>query len=116
MRDRRLVTTGVSAPTTQPAQSPNRQSGPSTNPTTRPSLPIPPGINTKHAYAVLSYDADTDTLELWNPHGQQFKPKGEPGIANGYPTDHGVFKLPLVDAYQFVASFTFETDQPGPAT
>ena len=44
--------------------------------------------------------------------GQTFHPKGEAGLTNGYETDHGRFKLPLAEAYQFYTSFTFETAEP----
>jgi len=73
---------------------------------------LPPNINANHVYAVVDYDAKTDVVQIWNPHGQSFTPKGEPGLANGYVTEHGRFKLPLAEAYSFYTSFTFETDQP----
>jgi hypothetical protein len=78
--------------------------------TAPPSIAYPPNITLNHAYAVVGYDESTDEVEIWNPHGQTFKPKGPPGLANGYATDHGHFKLPLDEAYQFFTSFTFETD------
>jgi hypothetical protein len=73
-------------------------------------LKLPPGINPKHAYAVLGFEATTDSVTLWNPHGNTFKPKGEPGIEHGYATKAGKFTMPLRD---FVATFhgvTCETD------
>ena len=100
MHEHRLVTTSVAA--TQP----------STQPSTRPSSGttpvIPPDITTHHAYAVLDYDPSDDTLEIWNPHGQLFTPKGEPGLSNGYLTRHGRFRVPLPQAYRFVSGFVFE--------
>jgi len=63
---------------------------------------------------VLAYDAATDVVEIWNPHGQTFHPKGPAGLANGYETAHGRFKLPLAEAYSFYTSFTFELDAPAP--
>ena len=74
------------------------------------TLPSPPNITHDHLYAVLSYDARADTLTVWNPHGQTFQPKGPDGLANGYTTVHGVFHLPLREAYQFYGGFSFETD------
>ena len=73
---------------------------------------MPPNISTKHAYAVLAYDAAADRVTIWNPHGQTFYPKGPPGIANGYPTEHGRFTLPLAEAYQFLTTLAIERKSP----
>ncbi len=84
-------------------------------PTTKPpavragTLPrIPPNISVKHAYAVLAYDATTDVVTFWNPHGQTFRPTGAPGLTHGYPTEHGRFSVPLSEVGQFFTGFTFE--------
>lgn len=69
-----------------------------------------PGINTKHAYAVLGYDAATDTVKFWNPHGNTFKPKGDPGIENGYPTSHGRFSAPLKEVVLWFGAFAIEPE------
>ena len=118
--DGRMVLASVTPPevsTTQPTTGPavaQAATRPSTRPSTRPAvakgtLPsIPPNITTKHAYAVLAYDAQADAVTFWNPHGQQFHPKGPPGLTNGYPTDHGRFTVPLAEAYQFVTGFAVE--------
>jgi hypothetical protein len=74
--------------------------------------PTTPGLTPNHAYAVFGYDPATDALRVWNPHGQRFAPKGTPGPETGYPTEGGVFTIPLAD---FVTQFTglaFETDEP----
>jgi hypothetical protein len=63
---------------------------------------LPRGLTPNHAYAVLAIDESADTLRLWNPHGQTFTPRGEPGMTNGYPTRAGVFTMPLPD---FVRAF-----------
>ena len=73
---------------------------------------IPKGFGIHHVYAIVNYDPKTDVVEIWNPWGQTFHPKGEAGLVNGYETDHGRFKLPLAEAYQFYTSFTFETGEP----
>lgn len=72
----------------------------------------PPGISGKHAYAVIGYDAPEDTLTLWNPHGNTFKPKGEPGRAAGYPTKAGIFAIPVKDFVRVFIGVTIETDKP----
>src|SRR5262249_22742968 len=58
---------------------------------------LPPGINGRHAYAVLGYDSSSRVVHLWNPHGNTFHPKGLPGLQNGYPTKAGQFDMPLSD-------------------
>jgi hypothetical protein len=99
LSERRLAVVGVALP------SPD---GPD-------ALPSPPNITHNHAYAVLAFDPATDVLTLWNPHGQAFTPDGTPGVAHGYPTEHGRFSLPLAQAYQFIGGFYFEQDgPPGP--
>ncbi len=75
-----------------------RLAGASTGSTT----PLPPGINGKHAYAILGFDEGSRLLTLWNPHGNAFHPKGEPGRERGYETKGGVFQMPLAD---FIAVF-----------
>jgi hypothetical protein len=60
-----------------------------------PSGPTVPGIRGGHAYAVLGYDAGTDEIRLWDPHGDTFVPKGEAGSAHGYPRQDGLFAMPL---------------------
>jgi len=68
----------------------------------------PPGILFNHGYAVLGYDATKDEVHLWNPHGDAFKPKGEPGLTNGYPMEKGEFRVPLKDLVTFFGGFAFE--------
>lgn len=73
---------------------------------------LPPGVSPNHAYAVLGFDPATDTVTIWNPHGNSFKPKGEPGRAHGYPTRAGMFTVPLADMIVVFRGFTYETDEP----
>lgn len=56
-----------------------------------------PGLTPNHAYAVLDYDQKTDEVVLWNPHGDDFTPKGKAGATHGYPKKSGVFRMPLTD-------------------
>ena len=67
------------------------------------SLTSTPGLTSHHAYAVLEYDTVQDAVRLWNPHGQDFNPRGAPGLLNGYPTRNGIFKMPL---REFVLQFS----------
>lgn len=71
----------------------------------------PPGISGKHAYAVLAFDDKGDTLTVWNPHGNTYKPKGEPGLAHGYATKAGVFAIPVKDFVQVFGGVVVETDK-----
>ena len=72
----------------------------------------PPGIATGHCYAILGYDANRRVVTIFNPWGNAFKPKGAPGPANGYPTEHGQFVVPLDEFRQVFSSITYETDKP----
>jgi hypothetical protein len=71
-----------------------------------------PGILYNHSYAVLGFDAARDEVLFWNPIGNAFKPKGGPGLANGYPTSYGRFAVPLAEAVRWFGSFSVETDRP----
>lgn len=72
----------------------------------------PPGINGRHAYAVLAFDAGADTLLVWNPHGNNFRPRGEPGLQRGYATKAGMFSIPVADFVQVFRGLSLETDRP----
>jgi hypothetical protein len=65
--------------------------------TTPADTQLPPGINSKHAYAILGYDGDTDMVRVWNPHGNNFTPKGPDSLQHGYMTKAGQFDIPLND-------------------
>ena len=65
--------------------------------------PTTPGLTPNHAYAVLGYEAAGDCVRLWNPHGENFEPKGAAGPDSGYSTTNGVFQIPLE---QFVRQFS----------
>jgi hypothetical protein len=68
-----------------------------------------PGITPGHAYAILGYDKETDLVHVWNPHGNNFAPKGPDGLQNGYTTKTGQFDIPLKDLLQIFKDVTFET-------
>lgn len=71
----------------------------------------PPGILFNHGYAVLGYDANKDEVHLWNPHGTDFAPKGEPGLHNGFATTKGEFRVPLTQLVKFFGGFAFEQNE-----
>lgn len=70
--------------------------------------PATPGLTPHHAYALLAYHEQSDTVDLWNPHGNTFSPKGPPGPANGYPTRHGLFTVPVTEFVRQFSSVSFE--------
>lgn len=72
------------------------------------SGPTLPGILGGHAYAVLGYDAGSDEIHLWDPHGDTYQPKGEPGPEHGYPRKDGLFSMPLPLFVKQYAGLAFE--------
>ena len=76
---------------------------------------IVPGLYYDHSYGVLAYDRTTDTVTFWNPMGNGYTPRGDAGLAHGYPTSHGRFDVKLPEAVMWFGSFSIETDQPVPA-
>ena len=113
--DHRLITAGVDPPTQASYEKSMKDAAAKSG---KPlgelgTVPNPPaGVQKSHVYTIVAFDPKTDLITIWNPHGQTWNPKGTPGLVNGYPTRHGLFTLPLKDAYRFYTSFTFETDQP----
>jgi hypothetical protein len=69
------------------------------------------GITRDHAYAVLGFSRDKDEVQVWNPHGQQFTPAGNPGLENGYETKRGMFFVPLKEFVQIFDDVNIETAQ-----
>lgn len=67
-----------------------------------------PSLSLGHAYAVLSYDSTTDRVTIRDPHGQTFAPKGEPGLADGYAVERGIWSAPLAEVVVFMGGFAFE--------
>jgi hypothetical protein len=70
--------------------------------------PATPGLTPRHVYALLAYDPINDTIDLWNPHGNDFTPKGLPGLTNGYPTRNGLFTMPVPEFVQLFSGMAFE--------
>ena len=103
IRDHRLMAAGTPSPT-------DKAGKPATN------VLLPPAVNGSHAYAILGYNADKDTLTLWNPHRNNFTPKGEPGLKSGYPTKNGEFTMPLAEFAAVFTGASFETGDPDKPT
>jgi hypothetical protein len=74
----------------------------------------PPGIAGGHVYAVIGYDSTRRQLTIFNPWGQKFEPKGDPGPVNGYPTIHGTFNVPLEEFRAIFGGIVYETTKPLP--
>jgi hypothetical protein len=76
------------------------------------SKPLPKGIVHGHIYGVLGYNPASREVTVFNPWGNHVKPDGPPGLVKGYPTEHGIFEVPLGEFVQVFAGFTYETDKP----
>jgi hypothetical protein len=72
--------------------------------------PMPPGMVGGHCYGVLSYDPARRVVRLFNPWGNDFTPKGHPGLTNGYPTRFGSFQMSLEDLVQVCARLAHDID------
>lgn len=72
----------------------------------------PPGISQRHAFAIVKFDAEADTLTLWNPHGYNFRARGEPGLEHGYAQRAGMFTVPVTEFVQVFSGVVIETDRP----
>lgn len=67
-----------------------------------------PGLSSRHAYAVLNFDASRDVVSIWNPHGNKFVPKGPAGLTNGFPTTDGKFTMTLAEFVKAFRSMSYE--------
>ena len=74
----------------------------------------PPGILNDHCYALMAYDGKLRRATVFNPWGNNFTPKGPPGLVNGYTTEHGLFSVPLHEIQQVFTRLSYETDRPLP--
>lgn len=72
----------------------------------------PPGWPDAHTYALFGYDADKRVVHCFNPWGNNFKPKGDQSLANGYETKGGQFDMPLAELMALFKSLSHETDEP----
>ena len=69
-----------------------------------------PGLGYGHVYAVLGFDPADDVVTLWNPWGADFEPADAAGVEHGFPTRHGIFRLPLPMLGGLFSSIQYETD------
>jgi hypothetical protein len=74
---------------------------------------LPPGVGGGHIYAIFGYDSGRRQVKVFNPWGNTFTPAGDPGPANGYPTLHGVFVVPLAEFRKVFKAVRYETANPG---
>ncbi len=72
---------------------------------------MPTSISPNHAYAVFGYDEKSDKVTIWNPHGNDFKPKGPEGFQYGYARQNGVFTMPLSEFAHTFSRILFESKE-----
>ncbi len=75
-------------------------------------IKLPPGLVRRHCWAVVGYEPNSQLIRIFNPWGNEFEPKGTPGLANGYAVHHGVFAMPLREFIQEYRILNYETDEP----
>jgi hypothetical protein len=73
---------------------------------------LPKGIPHGHVLGVLEYNPASQMVRMFNPWGNHVKPAGPSGLVNGYPTQHGIFDVPLREFIQIFSGFSYETDTP----
>ena len=56
-----------------------------------------------HVYAIMDFNAGSNTVTIWNPWGTDFTPRGPSGPQNGFTRDKGIFTLSL---NQFITYYT----------
>jgi len=61
-----------------------------------------------HVYAVLDYDAATDSVTLWNPWGTDYTPPCPSSPACGYARSRGAFRLSLDEFDRFFTYLAVE--------
>ena len=70
-----------------------------------------PGLGYGHAYGLIGFDHKADKVTVWNPWGNNFKPKGAEGPEHGYTTTNGVFNVPIHEFYKVFSTAHFESDK-----
>jgi hypothetical protein len=73
---------------------------------------MPPGMSDNHTYALLRHDPDSDRVHIWNPWGEDFTPKGKPGLEFGYPHKGGHADMSLKDFVHIFENVRYETTGP----
>ena len=61
-----------------------------------------------HVYAIMDFNAETDTVTIWNPWGTDFTPNGPSGPENGYERKKGIFYLTLDEFMKFYTFLAIE--------
>lgn len=79
--------------------------------TTGTLSPTMPGMRGGHAYGVVGYEAVTDQIMTWDPHGDTFEPRGMPGPEAGYSRRDGLCEMPLVVFVKQFSGLAFELFQ-----
>lgn len=79
---------------------------------TRKDKALPKGIPHGHVFAVLGYNPSAGMVLMFNPWGNHLTPNGQPGLVNGYPTEHGLFYVPIGDFVRIFSRLSYETDKP----
>ena len=71
-----------------------------------------PGLVDGHIYAIMGYDPKGRHVNIFNPWGNDFTPKGDSGKSNGYSTKNGQFTMPLDQFCSIFNDVIHETDHP----
>lgn len=61
-----------------------------------------------HCYAIFAFDAKTDMLTVWNPWGNDFKPRGPSGPEFGFARKSGIFEISLDDFIRLYSYLAIE--------
>jgi hypothetical protein len=73
-----------------------------------------PHLGYGHSYAIFGFNPQRDEVTVWNPWGNDVKPKGPAGVEYGFPTRHGIFQIPLATLYEQFSGVQLETSKPLP--
>ncbi len=76
--------------------------------TTGTLSPTMPGMRGGHAYGVIGYNAASDEIKTWDPHGDTFTPKDTPSPETGYPRQNGLCEIPLIVYVKQFSGLAFE--------
>jgi hypothetical protein len=63
----------------------------------RAKIKAPPGLRQGHVFSIIGMDRIAGTVAVFDPYGDNFTPKGNPGRGNGYERKNGVMSVPWRD-------------------